>query len=82
MKAKAIKSATKTLGVDESNLSAAVGVNLENYESTTSRKKTEDTTVENHNESPEEIQFIADTLGLPVELFGIQANKQDKNSLN
>jgi len=83
IKAKAIKSANKSLGVDEHHLSAAVGMSMEEYESSTKKKvkktKQEEAPIEVEETSAEQIQFIADTLGIPVELFGVQPTKKSKS---
>jgi hypothetical protein len=68
IKAKAVKSVTKSLGVDESNLSYAVGLSEETHPSKLVRRAIFDDTV---MDNPDHVQLIADALGLPIEMFGI-----------
>jgi hypothetical protein len=69
IKAKAVKSATKSLGVDESNLSYAVGLSSDTLQS--KRPNKIDVSASNMDD-PDHVQFIADALGLPIEMFGVK----------
>ena len=69
IKAKAVKSATKSLGVDESNLSYAVGLSTESLQSKRANKKVVSAS---NMDDPDHVQFIADALGLPIEMFGVK----------
>jgi len=74
IKAKAVKSVTKSLvGVDESNLLYAVGLSSEAQQSSRPSKKMTDIS---NMDDPDDVQFIADALGLPIEMFGVMPPKQ------
>ncbi len=79
MKAKAIKSAKKELGVDEVNLAEVLGMGA----GISSKQSKDVTSTESLGEpTPEEtskMMYLAETLGLPPSFFGIQSSSQSKS---
>lgn len=76
IKAKAIKSASKELGLDEANLSAVMGMPSKPRTKTVSKRESNGPAMndkrQNEVEEDAEMLYLAETLGLPPGIFGIK----------
>jgi len=77
IKAKAIKSAQRDLGVDVDGLASAMGMNTHKSDSKVSKKNSP--TMPSENEA-EQMEFLAESLGLPPSFFGVGQNGTEKTA--
>ncbi len=77
IKAKAIKSAQRELGVDVDGLASAMGMNNHKSESKVSKKNSN--TMPSENEA-EQMEFLAESLGLPPSFFGVGQSRTRKTA--
>lgn len=75
IKAKAIKSAQRELGVDVDGLASVMGMN--NHKSDSKASKKNSPTMPSANEA-EQMEFLAESLGLPPSFFGVGQNRTEK----